>query len=210
MDSLAETIKNYDQTATNFAKKNYAIELTQQQQHFLGILPAGATQPLLDLGCGPGRDTEYFMAQGRGVVGADLSAGMLVEAQRRVPAGKFVQANMLSLPFAAEAFAGVWACASLLHLPRATIMLALAEMHRVLAPDGALFLGVQRGNGEDWRENPETGLRFFFTYYLPSELWDIVTEANFAVEAIAENTSTTNLNPDGNPVRWINLYARKP
>jgi ubiquinone/menaquinone biosynthesis C-methylase UbiE len=208
-ESTAITIDSYDRTAASFAEKNYQIEMLEQKARFTGLLPAGERPALLDLGCGPGRDTLYFGQQGYAVVGADLSAGMLAEAVRRVPGGGFVQADMRCLPFATNSFGGIWACASLLHLPRPDAPLALAEMARVLSPGGALFLGVKRGFDESWRGHEDDELRFFFTYYLPSEIWDKVAEAGFEVRAIAENVSPTRTEPDGSPVRWINLYAVK-
>lgn len=204
------TMRSYDQTAFSFAEKNYQIEMLEQKARFTGLLPAGERPRLLDLGCGPGRDTLYFGQQGYPVVGADLSAGMLAEAARRVPQGRFVQADMRSLPFTAHSFGGIWASASLLHLPRPDAAIALAEMVRVLAPGGALFLGVKRGVDASWRGHEGEELRFFFTYYLPSEIWNKVVGAGFEVQAIAENTSSTRIEPDGQPVRWINLYALKP
>jgi ubiquinone/menaquinone biosynthesis C-methylase UbiE len=201
-----ETIAGYDRTAAAFACKNYGIDMSGQQQRFLEML-SGKERPVLDLGCGPGRDTLAFRQQGYRVVGADLSAGMLAEARERVPGADFVQADMLRLPFADSVFGGVWACASFLHLPKSVAGIALAEMRRVLADDGALFLGVKRGKGESWNENPENGQRFFFAYYLPTELWNLVLDAGFEPQALAENVSPT-LQRDGTPVRWINLYAR--
>lgn len=209
MDSYQEeTIAGYDRTAASFAKKNYAIDMSEQQQRFLALLNGSENRLVLDLGCGPGRDTLAFTEAGYSTIGADLSAGMLAEARERVPGGKFVQTNMLALPFATGTFGGIWACASFLHLPKRNSIAALTEMARVLSPGGALFLGVKRGKGESWRENRDNNLRFFFAYYLPSEIWNLVMDAGFAPQAIAENVSAT-LQPDGTPVRWINLYAKR-
>lgn len=213
MKELAKTIRSYDQTAFTFAEKNYQISLNDQYEGFQKLLskPDANAVRVLDLGCGPGRDTLYFGQQGYAVIGVDLSAGMLAEAVRRVPQGQFIQADMRWLPFASGAFGGVWACASLLHLPKSLAGVALAEMWRVLEPAGAVFLAVKRGTADIWRgsadEDDEPG--FFFAHYLPSEIRDLVEDAGFVIKGISENTSTTNIEPDGSPVRWINLYARK-
>lgn len=209
MENLGQTTESYDRSAVEFALKTWDIDLSEQRQRFLGFMPREASGVLLDLGCGPGRDTLAFRELGYQVVGADLSAGMLAEAWRRVPEGRFVRADMLHLPFASESFSGVWACASFLHLPRATAEVALAEIRRVLSPSGALFLSVKRGKGEEWRVHPENGLRFFFTYYLPTRLWNMVEDAGFEVKTLAENVSPTQLEMNGEPTRWINLYAIK-
>ncbi len=206
-EKIKTTTASYDRTAASFAAKNFGISLAEQREKFLSLLPK-TTGPLLDLGCGPGRDTISFERAGYAVVGADLSSGMLAEGQRRSPESHFVQADMRRLPFERAAFKGIWACASLLHLPKSMSSQALSEMNRVLAGRGALFLGVKRGLDESWRLNGED-LRFYFAYYLPSEIRNLVADNGFEIRGMAESTSTTNTETDGQPVRWINVYAVK-
>ncbi len=208
MREITQTRQTYDAIALEFAAKNYTIDMSPQRERFLKLLPSSSTaRPLLDLGCGPGRDTLALAANGYRVVGADISAAMLIEAQRRVPEGLFVGADMRQLPFGAGVFSGVWACASFLHLPKKWAGLALDEMYRVLAGNGGLFLGVKRGLDEGW----QGGVRpRFFALYLPSEIRNLVEDHGFEVRGMAENFSATATEADGSPVRWINLYALKP
>jgi ubiquinone/menaquinone biosynthesis C-methylase UbiE len=164
---------------------------------------------ILDLGCGPGRDTRFYREQAYRVVGADLSAGMLAEARQREPGGVFVQADMRRLPFRDSSFQGVWASASFLHLPKESAGRALNEMKRILALNGVLFLAVKRGETEGWREPEDAPQRFYFAYYHSDELAAKVMQPGFEILSLSENFSKEQKHPDGSPVCWINLYARK-
>ena len=139
------------------------------------------------------------LAQGGQVIGADLSTGMLTLAQAAIP-GRAVQLDMRHLAFADGAFAGVWCMASLLHLPKADAPDALREMYRVLAPGGALVLGVQGGNGEGWE-----GVAYaapaerFFARYQPEEVATLLTSTGFTVRQRGET--------DERGRHWLQWFA---
>jgi ubiquinone/menaquinone biosynthesis C-methylase UbiE len=153
----------YDQIAEGFATINAAMppELAAAVDRFLDLVGPGAH--VLDLGCGAGRDMAWLENRGAIVVSSDLSMEMLVQARRRAR-GSLVQADMRHLPFQRGCFQGVWCGATLLHLPKADAPRALTEVHRVLTPEGAVFLSVQEGMGEGWEHTTHDGKpieRFF-------------------------------------------------
>lgn len=207
-EALRQTIRSYDRTAIRYAQLTSKIPLPSQRDLFMDYLATPGAS-LLDLGCGPGRDTLFYREQGYRVVGADLSFGMLEEAQRRVSGGAFVQADMRRLPFKDGCFQGLWASASFLHVPKETAGKALNEMHRVLAEKGVLFMAVKRGEDESWREPEDAPNRFYFAYYQSEELAVKVEKLGFEILSLSENFSKQQKHPDGTPVCWINLYARK-
>jgi SAM-dependent methyltransferase len=98
---------------------------------------------LIDLGCGPGR---YLPQLGPPVIGLDVSASMLRLAEEQ--GHPVVQADLESLPFANNAFAGAFARHSYLHVPKARAEAALAELRRVLRPGGLLALSLIEGTYE--------------------------------------------------------------
>lgn len=207
-EALKQTIRSYDRTATSYAERTYNIPLPSQRDWFMDYLAAPGAS-ILDLGCGPGRDTRFYREQSYRVVGADLSLGMLEEARRRNPDGIFVQADMRRLPFKDGSFQGIWASASFLHLPKQSAGRALNEMQRVLDDNGVLFMAVKRGQAESWREPEDAPARFYFAYYRSDELAAKVRQAGFEILSLSENFSKVQKQPDGSPVCWINLYARK-
>lgn len=146
--------------------------------------------PLLDAGCGSGRDARAFAANGLSVLGVDLSQGMLDEAgertARRLPTGAIRYALMdlrhLDLPDACVR--GVWCSASLLHLPQRAATRAMAELARVARPAApvALFLKRRKPGEEVERYDPYPGenpggLRRFYHYYSEDEVSALVAGA---------------------------------
>jgi SAM-dependent methyltransferase len=197
---IDETMASYDQTAAEFAARWGALRLEQALDTFVRHL-AGRRR-VLDLGCGPGRDVKFLTGLGCCAVGLDLSAGMLAQAGHRVLAAPLVRADLRHPPFAASSFDGIWACASLLHLPRAHFAPTLGELARLLRPSGGiLYLAMKGGAGEAWVTG-EGDRRSFFTYYQLPELETLLCQAGFQV---VERW----ISPDrmGREHPWLNLVA---
>ncbi|MEV0394861.1 class I SAM-dependent methyltransferase [Polymorphospora rubra] len=170
----------YDQIADRFARVN-----AEMPASYLGLAEEfgklAGDGPILDLGCGAGRDMAFWADRGRPVVGLDLSLGMLRQAAARC--GKpLTQGDMRGLPFRDGVFAGVWCSASLLHLPKAFAPVVLAEVGRVLRPGGVLMVALKEGGGEGWEDesfwNPSGGVTRFFARYAPAEV-DALLAADF-------------------------------
>ena len=109
---------------------------------------------VLDAGCGGGA---FLGRLPPGAVGLDLSREQLRLVAREHPDAGLVQGDMTSLPFAADAFDGVLAYWSLIHVPLAEHPATIEEFARVLRPGGRLLLseGTDRWVGEnpDWLGN---------------------------------------------------------
>lgn len=196
-DPNKSTIETYDQVARQYVERaqrngDWGLPLEPAFSMFTALLSPGAM--VLDIGCGPGKDTRLFRQHGYRAVGLDLSAGMLAEAQH-YSTDPFAQADMLHLPFAGGCAEGVWMCASLLHLPRHLTPQALQEAYRVLKTGGVIYVTVKQGQGEGYQTN--LGNRFF-TYYEVEELTTLVQDAGFSV--LEQWASTPH---------WINVAARK-
>ncbi len=133
--------------ASDYALRNREMpgDVVVSAEQFAVLVGAG---PVLDLGCGHGRDLAWFEQRGVAVIGADLSAGMLGQAQGRV-LSPLVQLDMRRPAFRNAAFRGVWSDAAILHLPKEELPRMLCEVSRVLRP-GGVFAAVQVGEGEGW------------------------------------------------------------
>ena len=115
-------------------------------------LSLGAGARVCDIGCGPGHIARYMDDRGLDVTGVDLSPAMVATARRLNPGMTFETADMLELPFADQRFAGIAAFYSLIHIERALLPRALAELYRVLAPEGRLLVTFHAGEGEIHRD----------------------------------------------------------
>ena len=132
-------------------------------QRFKAHLPSNG--PVLDLGAGPCLDSAELRSLGLRVISVDRSWRMLIAAHAEIT-GRRVQADMSQLPFQPDCLAGVWACASLLHLDRDQLIPALSDIRQVLVSRGALFVSLKYGSGEAWetsRYGPEAPR--WFTYW---------------------------------------------
>ncbi|MBN6034960.1 class I SAM-dependent methyltransferase [Amycolatopsis sp. 195334CR] len=156
------TRHTYNEYADQFEQATRTLDqfpgLDLELDRFAAALPSG---PVLDLGCGAGRDTEYLLGKGLAVISGDISERMLEKTRTRCAAAEIVQLNLLDLPFRDAVFAGVWACASVLHVPRDDHRRSFSELKRVLRPGGTAAISLQAGDYDGWK----TGRR------LPCERW---------------------------------------
>jgi SAM-dependent methyltransferase len=158
---MTDTIGYYDRNARAFYDTTVDVELGHLYAPFLALLAGRAR--ILDAGCGSGRDARRFKQLGHSVT--------LVEPSSELArlAAMLVGQEVLGLRFQdldfVEEFDGVWASASLLHVPRAEIDGVLERLRRALVPGGVLYASFKHGEGERVRNG-----RFFNSY----------TEASFA------------------------------
>lgn len=145
---LEDAVAYYEARAERFMEQTADIDLGHAFARFLPLLPPGGA--VLDAGCGPGRDLARLAALGYRAEGFDPSGRMaaLARAAAGVPVRVLDFASMDYPP----RFHGVFANASLLHVPPAGADLALANMAAALVPGGALFLGLKHGTGHWLRD----------------------------------------------------------
>lgn len=194
---LRETINVYDRVADAYVERNKLLGTwigpSRRMERFQAHLPAPAL--VLDLGCGPGHDTANLANAGYDVFGLDLSGGMLAQAQIYA-GGPLVLADMRRIPFASGSFDGLWACASLLHVPRVSVPEVMADCRRILKLGGLLYISVKQGSDQFTESD---GWKRTFTLFEVDELIGLVEAAGFRVTArhIDESPRAT----------WINVYA---
>lgn len=213
-DRLTVTTTSYELFAGAYADKpDDRAWLTPLVRRFAALLPPGAL--VLDLGCASGRETVELGAAGLRVAGLDIAPAFLRIARSRYPAVGFVLGDALDLPFASNAFHGVWALASLLHLAPHEAPAALAEVRRVLQPGGVLYCSMQIGATVGMvpaRAGEAVQAERYYTYYEPHAWRVLIQQAGFEVvhfdarELTPEQAAVTcNLGARG----WINAFARR-
>jgi SAM-dependent methyltransferase len=125
-----------------------------------------------DLGCGPGHVAAFVQRLGRRVQGIDLSPALVAEAKRLFPDVPFAVGDMTQLSaWAAGSFAAIVAFYSIIHVPRAELPRAFAEMARVLVPGGVLLvsfhIGEETRHLDTWWEHP---VDVDFHFHLPAAI----------------------------------------
>src|SRR5205814_5197103 len=112
----SRTLAHYDREAQAFEGGTRTHDVTQNYQALLGAIQGPPPFTLLDLGCGPGRDLAAFRAMGHEAVGLDGS-GRFVEMARAATGCEVLHQNFLALSLPRARFHGVFANASLFHVP---------------------------------------------------------------------------------------------
>ncbi|MDX6404654.1 MAG: branched-chain amino acid transport system substrate-binding protein [Blastocatellia bacterium] len=148
----------YDQGALGYhaywPRRHDFIE--PERIEFVGLLPKNGR--VLDVGCGPGQDSEYFASLGLQVVGIDLSDQLLTIASERVPTANFEKADMRNLTFPSQHFDGIWASFSFLHIPSEEAEATMRGLLRVVKPGGPVFLAIHTSERTNARVAPIAGL----------------------------------------------------
>ena len=144
-----KTLWHYNKNALSFWQGTKDHDVTQNYHAFLSRCKQEEMLDILDLGCGPGRDVYYFKSQGHLPVGLDGSQAFC-EMARQYTGCKILCQEFLQLELPPLAFDGVFANASLFHVPKQELARVLADLHACLRPGGILFSSNPRGNTEGW------------------------------------------------------------
>jgi len=198
----ARTLGDYDAVAESFWAGTRDHDVTQNYAALLDALERSKPLRLLDFGCGPGRDLLALTARGHIVTGLDGSP-VFAEMARAQSSCHVLQQNFLELALGERQFDGVFANASLFHVPRAELPRVLAELFRALLPGGVLFCSNPRSFGRDWE-----GFRGErYGTFLTIESWlEVIQASGFVVERHF-------LRPSDRPASeqpWLAIVARRP
>ncbi|WP_340645578.1 class I SAM-dependent methyltransferase [Phenylobacterium sp.] len=135
-----ETLAFYDREAAAYAGRRLP-KASERLTDFLAALPVGGR--VLDLGCGGGQDSEVMLAHGFEVTATDGSPGLARIAQARL--GQPVRIQLFEDLDDEAAFDGIWANASLLHVPTPGLAKILGRVHRALRPGGTFHASYKAG-----------------------------------------------------------------
>ncbi|BAN49597.1 bifunctional 2-polyprenyl-6-hydroxyphenol methylase/3-demethylubiquinol 3-O-methyltransferase UbiG [Metapseudomonas resinovorans] len=146
----ATTLGDYNRNAAAFREGTRDHDVSQNIEALLRHIQGEAPFAILDFGCGPGRDLATFTRLGHQAIGLDGAASFV--AMARADSGCEVwHQDFLALDLPAERFDGIFANASLFHVPRQELPRVLAQLRAALRPGGVLFSSNPRGhNDEGW------------------------------------------------------------
>ena len=141
---MTETLAYYDQNAADFFSNTVNVDMTSLHDRFLSTVSPGGM--VLDAGCGSGRDAKSFLTRGFRVAAFDASSELARMASEHT--GIDIAVRRFSDVREQCCYDGVWACASLLHLPQVDIPAALERLWATLKPGGTFYLSFKLGVGE--------------------------------------------------------------
>ena len=144
----ATTLAHYDQHAEQFRAGTRDHDVRQNIDALLRYIRADPPFTILDFGCGPGRDLKTFTSLGHTAIGLEGAAEFATVARAETGCEVWQQ-DFLKLDLPGEYFDGIFANASLFHVPSQELPRVLRELHASLKPAGVLFSSNPRGRNEE-------------------------------------------------------------
>ena len=191
-----DSIDYYERYASAYYENTVERSMEDMLARFLELLPENAD--VLDLGCGYGRDTVALEEAGCYVTPLDGSAQMCrlaeIETDKEVLHMTFAEMDF------DEVFDGIWACASLLHVPSMEMDDIMRKVMNALVPGGILYMSFHYGEQEEYRNG-----RLFhdFTEESISEVLEKQADARILDLWVTEDVQGR----DGN--KWLNVLVRR-
>jgi trans-aconitate methyltransferase len=179
-----KTLNHYSANPLGFWQGTKDHDVTQNINALLNNIQGSGPYTILDFGCGPGRDLKYFKDLGHEAHGLD-GCPEFCEMARSYAKTKVFHQNFIDVNLAPDFYNGIFANASLFHVPKNELTKLLMTFHKSLKENGVLFSSNPRGQGEDlhgsryanfmeledYREIVETcGFKLIEHYYRPQNL----------------------------------------
>ena len=191
-----QTLNYYSKNAQRFTGDTLEVEFSSIQDNFLAQLPAGAL--ILDFGCGSGRDSRYFLQKGYRVEACDGSEEMVKAATRN--AGIPVKKMLFSELNEENRYDGLFACASILHVPSKDLPDIFTRMKKAVKKGGILYVSFKYGTFEGIRNGR------YFTDLTEESLHAILDRVG-GLEIIRTGI-TGDARPGREDEKWLNVLLR--
>ena len=191
-----KTLDYYNQNAESFIQGTVSVDFKETQDKFLQLLSG---KKVLDFGCGSGRDTKYFIESGYAVTAIDGSEELCKSASAYT--GIQVKHMLFQDLDEVDCYDGIWACSSILHLPKEELKIVTQKMSRALKPNGIIYTSFKYGNFEGERNGR------YFTDFTLDVFKDFISDVKDI--AIEEYWRTGDVRPGREDEKWLNLILRK-
>lgn len=196
-NNTKETLEYYNRNAINFVHGTVDVDFREMQDEFLSrVKPAGI---ILDLGCGSGRDSKYFLNQGYEVVAVDGSEEICKIASEYT--GLCVIHSTFQHYRPDKKFDGIWACASLLHLSFDEVVEVMNRLSLCLNKGGCFYVSFKYGEFSDMRHGR------YFTDMTKETFAQLL--ANVEGLKIELQKITSDVRADRVDEKWLNVYMEK-
>lgn len=164
-DAVAGTLGNYNERAEQFRTATWDHDVSQNIGALLAAIRVEPPFVVLDFGCGPGRDLIEFTRRGHRAIGLDGSIE-LARMAREVSGCEVLCQDFLHLDLADITFDGIFANATLQHIPTQELPRVLRELSAALKTGGVLFASIPHGDGREGWNNSR-----YSAYHAPAA-WD--------------------------------------
>ena len=196
-ESMGETIDYYDSNADAYAEGTMNVAFKDVQDRFLSFIPEKGY--ILDFGCGSGRDTKYFLSRKYTVDAIDGSQKLCKIASRNT--GIVVRQMTFTDLNEEERYDGIWACASILHLPKEKLKNVFVKMIKAIKPVGHIYSSFKYGEFEGFRNDR------YFTDFTERSFREFLI--SFPEIRMVDEWISTDVRPGRGKEKWLNLILQK-
>ena len=193
------TIQYYEEHAEEFAANTLGADMESIRSRFLAYLPIGCR--ILDFGCGTGRDSKAFLDLGYDVTAIDGSEALCQIARLLTGLPVWCLDFRDYTPEKGEAYEGIWACASLLHLQKTELLPVMKVLSQALRPGGAFYVSFKYGTFEGKRNGRH------FTDFTLEEFREFIK--SIPELSVAEYWVTGDVRPGRGDERWLNIVLQR-
>ena len=193
-----QTLEYYNDHAIEYYISTIDVDMRDIYELFEVNLADGDS--ILDVGCGSGRDSYYFLGTGYSVTAIEPSKELARLASERIGM-EVINTPIQAINFKSQ-FNGVWACASLLHIPFIEMPTVLIKLHEALKDGGTLFISLKKGDYEGYRNG-----RYFCDYNVPK--FEQLNYKDIGYQLLKYHESADKRS-DRQLETWLNIVLRKP
>lgn len=194
--NVMTTLEFYNQNAESFFNDTIQVDMCELYRPFVELLkPKGR---ILDAGCGSGRDAKAFLEMSFQVDAMDASAEMVKLAREYT--GLPVKHQMFESIDEIQAYDGIWACASLLHLTEAELPSVFTQLTNSLKSGGVWYMSFKYGSGQREKDGR------VFTDMDEQRMQSLLKDCPKL--KLVELWVTEDIRPDRNE-RWLNVMVCK-
>lgn len=198
--------KVYDELAEYWGKDEKLHDWGDEElKRFAERVKKNGGKDVLELGCGSGVQSKQLSELGLEVVGIDISPNMILEAKKRAPKAHFLVGDIATVRFSSASFDGMYARASLLHIPKNMIPKVFEAINKMLKDGGIFYLAVKEGKGEGEVEDSRHGINIkrFFSFFVKEEIEKFLEQSGFKILEINTYVRV------GGTTTWIQVIAQK-
>jgi mutator protein MutT len=193
----AKTLEYYNKNAEGFIANTVNAQISVIHEKFMERMPQGSY--ILDFGCGSGRDTKLFLEKGYRVDATDGSERLCEAASEYT--GIKVRKMLFAELDSYEEYDGIWACSSILHLPKGELRDVFKKMIRAVKPGGIIYTSFKYGESAGMRNGR------YFTDFTGKTFADFITD--FPELSLEEEWVSADVRPGRGDEKWLNLILKK-
>ena len=193
---MTSTLDYYKNNAEIYVQSTLGCMMDAAINEFVKSVEKGGL--ILDFGCGSGRDSKIFMQKGYDVDPVDGTEEICAIASEYL--GKRVRHMYFEDLSEKDMYDGIWACASILHLPYERLKFVLGRIYKALKDGGAFFVSFKYGEFEGIRDGR------YYTDVTEDKLQKLIDGIGFSVQKVWK---TNDVRLDRNGDIWLSAILTK-